>query len=234
MAETGGSDRSWLDFAFLGCPDFQSRGPKYSGFRKRGRRNGVASDFFRSLPFLSVFFRFFLFSSVFFRFIFRKKKKNGETPFARPLLCYPEILSLKDFGASARKTGGRPQNAKSRREGSKPPFSASRISCDRSGCDRLQSLIASVMLGQGCLRAFLKNNLFPLKSADCKRGRRKGATSKNVKNRQKVSKSFSTLFDNFRKNVKKRQKSPKSVKKFFDTFRHFSRGTFFPAPFAIR
>ena len=53
------------------------------------------------------------------------------------------------------------------------------------------------------------------KSADCKRGRRKGATSKivkkcqkyfrhfsrrakNVKNRQKVSKSFSTLFDNFR------------------------------------
>ena len=35
-------------------------------------------------------------------------------------------------------------------------------------------------------------------SADCKRGRRKGATSNNVKNRQKVSKSFSTLFDNFR------------------------------------
>ena len=58
-------------------------------------------------------------------------------------------------------------------------------------------------------------------SADCKRGRRKGAASKrrkssrsvkkffdtfrqfsrrakNVKNRQKVSKSFSTLFDNFR------------------------------------
>ena len=52
-------------------------------------------------------------------------------------------------------------------------------------------------------------------SEDCKRGRRKGATSKivkkcqnvfrqfsrrakNVKNRQKVSKSFSTLFDNFR------------------------------------
>ena len=35
-------------------------------------------------------------------------------------------------------------------------------------------------------------------SADCKRGRRKGATSKNVKNRQKVSKSFSTLFDTFR------------------------------------
>ena len=62
----------------------------------------------------------------------------------------------------------------------------------------------------------------PLLSAECKRGRRKGATSKktskssksvkkffdifrqfsrrakNVKNRQKVSKSFSTLFDNFR------------------------------------
>ena len=47
-------------------------------------------------------------------------------------------------------------------------------------------------------------------SADCKRGRRKGATSK------------------------KRQKSSKSVKKFFDTFRQFSRGTFFPAPLAIR
>ena len=41
------------------------------------------------------------------------------------------------------------------------------------------------------------------KSADCKRGQRKGATSKNVK-------------------------------KFFDTFRQFSRGTCFPAPFAIR
>ena len=50
-------------------------------------------------------------------------------------------------------------------------------------------------------------------SADRKRGRRKGAKSKNVKNRQKVSKSFSTLFDNFRagqknsKIVKKRQKA---------------------------
>ena len=33
---------------------------------------------------------------------------------------------------------------------------------------------------------------------DRKRGQRKGATSKNVKNRQKVSKIFSTLFDNFR------------------------------------
>ena len=37
----------------------------FSGFRKRGRRNGVASDFF---PFSSVFFRFLPFSSVFFRF----------------------------------------------------------------------------------------------------------------------------------------------------------------------
>ena len=69
-----------------------------------------------------------------------------------------------------------------------------------------------------------------LKSADCKRGRRKGATSKNVKNRQKASKSFrhfSTIFAQ----GKKRQKSPKSVKKCFDTFRQFSRGTIFPAPF---
>ena len=91
-------------------------------------------------------------------------------------------------------------------------------------------------------------------SADCKRGRRKGATSKNVKNRQKVSKSFSTIFaqgkkrqkssksvkkffDTFRqfsRRAKKRQKSSKSVKKFFNTFRQFSRGPFFPAPFAIR
>ena len=51
------------------------------GFRKRGRRNGVASDFFpvffsvffRFLPFSSVFslfsFRFLQFSSVFFRFL---------------------------------------------------------------------------------------------------------------------------------------------------------------------
>ena len=65
-------------------------------------------------------------------------------------------------------------------------------------------------------------------SADCKKGRRKGATLKNVKNRQKVSKSFfSTIFAQ----GKKRQKSSKSVKKFFDSFRQFSRGTIFPAPF---
>ena len=57
-------------------------------------------------------------------------------------------------------------------------------------------------------------------------GWRKGATSKNVKNRQKVSKSFSTLFDNFRAG----QKTSKIVKKCQKVFRHFSRGTFFPAP----
>ena len=55
-------------------------------------------------------------------------------------------------------------------------------------------------------------------SADCKRGRRKGAMSKIVKNRQKVSKSFSTFFDNFRAG----QKSPKIVKKRQKVFRHFS------------
>ena len=55
-------------------------------------------------------------------------------------------------------------------------------------------------------------------SADCKRGRRKGATSKNIKNRQKVSKSFSTLFDNFRAG----QKTSKIVKKCQKVFRHFS------------
>ena len=55
-------------------------------------------------------------------------------------------------------------------------------------------------------------------SADCKRGRRKGATSKNVKNRQKVSKIFSTLFDSFRAG----QKTSKIVKKCQKVFRHFS------------
>ena len=67
-------------------------------------------------------------------------------------------------------------------------------------------------------------------SADCKRGWRKGATSKNVKNRQKVSKyfrHFSTIFAQ----GKKRQKSSKSVKNIFDTFRQFSHGTRFQAPF---
>ena len=77
-----------------------------------GRRNGVASDYFRSLPFSSFSFRFLPFfsvsifvlfgcffrapifsvSSVFFRFfpfssIFRKKKRGDtvrETPFAKP------------------------------------------------------------------------------------------------------------------------------------------------------
>ena len=55
-------------------------------------------------------------------------------------------------------------------------------------------------------------------SADCKRGRRKGATSRNVKNRQKVSKSVSTLFGNFRAG----QKTSKIVKKCQNIFRHFS------------
>ena len=64
-------------------------------------------------------------------------------------------------------------------------------------------------------------------SADCKRGRRKGVTSKNVKKCQKVFRHFSTIFAQ----GKKRQKSSKSVKKFFDTFRQFSRGTIFLAPF---
>ena len=59
-----------------------------SGFRKRGRRNGVASDFFRFfrffrfLPcFLSVFLRFFSDFFLFFRFIFRKKKHSSRDPF---------------------------------------------------------------------------------------------------------------------------------------------------------
>ena len=59
-------------------------------------------------------------------------------------------------------------------------------------------------------------------SADCKRGRRKGATSKNVKNRQKVSKSFFDTFRQFSRRAKKSQKSSKSVKKRQKVFRHFS------------
>ena len=83
----------------------------------------------------------------------------------------------------------------------------------------------------------------------------KGRRAKNVKNRQKSSKSFSTLFGNFQKrqksskivknrqkvfrhfstifkNVKKRQKASKIVKKRqnSDTCRQFSRKTIFPAP----
>ena len=65
------------------------------------------------------------------------------------------------------------------------------------------------------------------------RGRRKGATSKNVENRQEVSKSFSTLFDNFRaeqkkKNVKNRQEVSKSFSTPFDNFR---AGQKFSGPF---
>ena len=55
-------------------------------------------------------------------------------------------------------------------------------------------------------------------------------TSKIVKKCQKVFRHFLTIFAQ----GKKRQKSSKSVKNVFDTFRQFSRGTFFPAPFAIR
>ena len=61
----------------------------------------IFSVFFRFLPFFSVFFRFFpffpCFLSVFFRFFpfssvcsVSFSEKNGETPFARPLLRNPE------------------------------------------------------------------------------------------------------------------------------------------------
>ena len=63
-----------------------------------------------------------------------------------------------------------------------------------------------------------------LASADRKRGQRKRATSKNVQNRQKVSKIFSTLFD------EKKSKIVKKCQSIFDTFRKFSSGTSFPAP----
>ena len=43
-AENGGLDPSWLSFAFLGCPDFQSRGPKIlilKGFGASGQKIGA-------------------------------------------------------------------------------------------------------------------------------------------------------------------------------------------------
>ena len=55
-----------------------------------------------------------------------------------------------------------------------------------------------------------------LQSADCKRGRRKGATSKIVKKCQKVFRQVS-------RRAKKLQESSKSVKKFSDTFRQVLR-----------
>ena len=85
-----------------------------SGFRKRGRRNGVASDFssvflpifsvflpfnslLKYLPFSSIFIRFhfsifFFFSgSSFFRFLpFHFQKKRGDR-FARHLLRNPDL-----------------------------------------------------------------------------------------------------------------------------------------------
>ena len=84
------------------------------------------------------------------------------------------------------------------------------------------SLHRTVIVKQDCTRLVKKwqtrESPLVLHSADCKRGRRKGATSKNVKNRQKVSKSVSTLFDNFRAG----QKTSKIVKKCQKVFRHFS------------
>ena len=58
-----------------------------------------------------------------------------------------------------------------------------------------------------------------LESADCKRGRRKGATSKNVKKPQKVFRHFSKIFLRRAKNVKNRQKVSKSFSTLFDNFR---------------
>ena len=83
--------------------------PSFSGFRKRGHRNGVASDSFRSLPFFHVFsffsvpffpfwlffgrFRFFPFfipfSSDFFPFssvsFSEKKRHRSRNPFCETL-----------------------------------------------------------------------------------------------------------------------------------------------------
>ena len=110
-----GAEYLWTDFLRSGAPGH----PEWvvsSGFRKRGRQNGVASEFFLSsvffrflpchFPFSSVVFfpvsMFFLFVlfffsgsdfSVFFFFPFSSvsfSKTNGETPFARPLLWNPD------------------------------------------------------------------------------------------------------------------------------------------------
>ena len=61
-----------------------------------------------------------------------------------------------------------------------------------------------------------------LLSADCKRGRRKGATSKKVKNRQKCQKvfrHFSTIFAQGKKRQNSSQKASKSFSTLFDNFR---------------
>ena len=62
-----------------------------SGFRKRGRRSGVASDFFRFLPFFSVSISFF-FPFFFFRvpiFSLGSKQKGPAEQVA------PRVSSLK-------------------------------------------------------------------------------------------------------------------------------------------
>ena len=64
------------------APSTSLKPPLLSGFRKRGRRNGVASDFLPFLPFSSVFFRFF-------RFIFRKTGRHR----SRDPFCETPILS---------------------------------------------------------------------------------------------------------------------------------------------
>ena len=82
-----------------------------------------------------------------------------------------------------------------------------------------RTLITSWTLDFQVFGRFLNCSCFTrLQSADRKRGQRKGATSKNVKkNRQKVSKYFSTLFDIFRAG----QKTSKIGKKCQNVFRHF-------------
>ena len=71
----------------------------------------------------------------------------------------------------------------------------------------------------------------PEKKADRRRGQRKGATSKNVKNRQKVSKIFSTLFDIFRAVQKKSKIVKKCERYIFDIFRRFPQRHQLSGPF---
>ena len=72
-----------------------------------------------------------------------------------------------------------------------------------------------------------------LLSADRKRDQRKETTSKKGKNRQKMSKIFSTLFDIFRAG-QRTSKSSKSVKNIFDTLTIFARHPFWGALILVK
>ena len=222
----------WCIFALFcgGAVFLVCRAPGLS----RGFAKGVAGTvslpfFFVFFPFSSVFFRFFLvffpfssvfslFFSVFFRFLpffsvffrffpFHFQKKNGETPFARPLLRNADC-----------RTAAPPKRSWER--ALQPNFS--------EGACGLPTLERSPRLRWTSMGNFLTGEaLFHqriAKGAGGKGPRQK--TSKIVKKCQKVFRHFSTIFA-------QGKKTSKIVKKCQKVFRQFSRGTFFPAPFAI-